>query len=103
MLEDEGLTVYPARNADVAICLLEKQDDIRVLCTDIDMPVAMNGLKLAHAVRDWWQSVQIMVPSGLNHVSISDLPENGLYFVKPYPPRDVLKKLNSGRRGDRLP
>ena len=95
MLEDEGFTVYPARNADAAIRLLEKHDDIRVLFTDVDMPGSMDGLKLAHAVRDRWPPVRIMVTSGLRHVSAADLPENGLFFAKPYPPQDVLKSLNS--------
>ncbi len=94
MLEDDGFKVYSAQNADEAICLLEKHDDIRVLFTDVDMPGSIDGLKLAHAVRDRWPPVRIMVTSGLRHVLPADLPENGLFFPKPYFPIDVLKSIN---------
>lgn len=94
MVEDAGFTVYGAANADEAIRLLEKHDSIRVLFTDVDMPGSMDGLKLAHAVRDRWPPVSIIVTSG--HVSVTKdaMPEHGLFFAKPYPPASVVKALN---------
>ena len=95
LVEDAGFTAYSARNADEAIGRMEDHRDIRVLFTDIDMPGTMDGLKLAHAVRDRWPPVTIMVTSGLRDVTTSDLPEHGLFFAKPYPPNSVVAALNA--------
>ncbi len=94
MVEDAGFTAYGAANADEAIRLLERHDNIRVLFTDIDMPGSMDGLKLAHAVRDRWPPVSIIVASGHVRVKPEDMPENGLFFAKPYPPASVISALN---------
>ncbi|ALN72812.1 MULTISPECIES: response regulator [unclassified Aureimonas] len=94
LCEDAGFTAYEARNADEAIRLLERHTDIRVLFTDIEMPGTMDGLKLARAVRDRWPPVAIIVTSGRIKISEGDLPENGLFFAKPYPPKGVVKALN---------
>lgn len=95
MVEDAGFTAYGAKNADQAINLLEKHENIRVLFTDVDMPGSMDGLKLAHAVRDRWPPVSIIVTSGHVNVSTNELPEHGLFFSKPYPPASVISALNS--------
>ncbi len=91
---EAGFTTYEARNADQAIRLLERHPDIRVLFTDIEMEGSMDGLKLAHAVRERWPPVSIMITSGRRKVTREDLPENGLFFAKPYPPDDIVKALN---------
>ncbi len=91
---EAGLTTYEARNADQAIRLLERHPRIRVLFTDIEMEGAMDGLRLAHAVRERWPPVAIMVTSGRRTVTKADLPENGLFFAKPYPPNGIVKALN---------
>jgi CheY-like chemotaxis protein len=93
MIEDAGFVAYGAANADEAIRHLERHSDIRVLFTDVDMPGTMDGLKLAHAVRDRWPPVSIIVASGHVRVTQDDLPLNGLFFSKPYPPRKVLAAL----------
>ncbi|MBB3951846.1 response regulator transcription factor [Aureimonas jatrophae] len=93
LVEEAGFRAYTARNADQAIRHLERHSDIRVLFTDIDMPGTMDGLKLAHAVRDRWPPVTIMVVSGNVKVQQSDLPTDGVFFAKPYPPEDVLRSL----------
>ncbi|WP_294642484.1 response regulator [uncultured Aureimonas sp.] len=94
LCEEAGFTVYEARNADQAIRHLERHSDIRVLFTDVEMPGTMDGLKLARAVRDRWPPVTIMVTSGRVKVGKEDLPENGLFFAKPYPPDEIIKALN---------
>ena len=44
--EDEGLESIEASNADEAIRILETRTDIHIVFTDVDMPGAMDGLKL---------------------------------------------------------
>lgn len=91
---EAGFSTYEARNADQAIHILERHSEIRVLFTDIEMEGSMDGLRLAHAVRERWPPVSIMVTSGRRNVKREDLPENGLFFAKPYPPDDIVKALN---------
>ena len=94
LVEDAGLTAYGARNAEAAIGLLERHADIRVLFSDVEMPGSMDGLKLARAVRDRWPPVTIILTSGRAKVTADDMPENGLFFAKPYPPASVIEALN---------
>lgn len=91
---EAGFTAYEARNADQAIQILERHSDIRVLFTDIEMEGSMDGLRLAHAVRERWPPIAILITSGRRMVTQADLPENGLFFAKPYPPDDIVKALN---------
>lgn len=95
MVEDAGFTAYGASNADEAILLLERHDDIRILFTDVDMPGSMDGLKLAHAVRDGWPPISIIVASGHVRVTPQELPESGIFFAKPYTPSAVTKALET--------
>ncbi|WP_152046782.1 response regulator [Aureimonas psammosilenae] len=95
LAEEAGLRAYEASNADEAIALLEKHDDIRILFTDIQMKGSMDGLKLAHAVRNRWPPVRIMVTSGVIEVTEDLMPENGLFFAKPYPPRFLIETMRN--------
>lgn len=83
-LEDEGYTVLQAGDADEALALMEKRQDVRLIFTDVDMPGSMDGLKLAQAVRDRWPPIRIVVTSGKRMVEITDLPDGSVFFAKPY-------------------
>ena len=84
-LEDAGFDVIEAEDADRAIALLEGRDDIRLLFTDIDLPIgSMNGLRLARAVRDRWPNVAIIMVSGHRVPDVGELPGGSKFFPKPY-------------------
>jgi two-component system, response regulator PdtaR len=83
-LSDQGFQVFEAGDGDEAISILEKNLNIRLIITDIDMPGSMDGLKLAEAVRDRWPPVKIIVVSGHRVVEITDLPDGSMFFSKPY-------------------
>src|ERR1700722_19630594 len=93
MAEEAGFEVLEAANADEAIEILESRSDIRVVFTDIHMPGSMDGLKLAHAVRNRWPPIKIMVTSGREIVAQDDLPEGGRFFAKPYDPTEICRAL----------
>ena len=94
LVEEAGLQAYGARDAEEAIALMEQHDDIRILFTDVQMPGTMDGLALARAVRGRWPPVTIMVTSGMIKVTKDDMPENGMFFAKPYPPASIVQALN---------
>jgi CheY-like chemotaxis protein len=84
IIEAEGFEVIEAANADEAIQILEYRSDIRAMFTDVHMPGSMDGLKLAHAVRNRWPPIKIIVTSGRNLITVQDLPEGWRFFAKPY-------------------
>ena len=48
------------------------------------MPGSMDGLRLAHAVRNRWPPVELIVTSGQRHIPNDELPDRGRFFAKPY-------------------
>ncbi|RYE30345.1 MAG: response regulator [Hyphomicrobiales bacterium] len=84
IVEEAGFVAVEAANADEAIRILETNPDIRIIFTDIDMPGSMDGIKLAYAVRDRWPPVVIMIVSGHHKPLATEMPENALFFAKPY-------------------
>lgn len=100
LIEEAGFEVVEATNADQALRLLERDPDICILFTDVDMPGSMDGVKLAHLVRLRWPPVAILVCSGHLKVTQTTLPENGRFFSKPYPAhavQDALRQAASDR------
>jgi CheY-like chemotaxis protein len=94
-VEGAGFEVIEAANADEAIRILESRSDIRVVFTDIHMPGSMDGLKLAHAVRNRWPPIKIIVTSGRERVAEQDLPAGGRFFAKPYDPSEIKDALRA--------
>src|ERR1700733_10289548 len=84
VVEEAGYVAIEAGNADEAVTLLESRADISLLFTDINMPGSMDGLKLAHAVRNRWPPIKILVVSGEQQLQPSDLPSNSSFVGKPY-------------------
>jgi CheY-like chemotaxis protein len=98
-IEDAGFEVIQAANADEAIAILKARPDIHVVFTDIQMPGAMDGLKLARFVRDRWPPIQIVATSGRVAVADGDLPAGSVFLPKPYRGAQVvatLRELTTG-------
>lgn len=93
IVRNAGFEPIEAGNADDAIWILERRNDIRVVFTDIQIPGSMDGLKLAHAVRDRWPPIKIIVTSGLIRTTEQDLPEGGRFFAKPFDPIQIRAAL----------
>lgn len=89
MVEDAGFEVIEAANADEAIRILESNRDIRVVFTDVQMPGSMDGLKLAHAVRNRWPPIKIIVTSAHELLTEQELPKGARFFAKPYSPFQI--------------
>jgi DNA-binding response OmpR family regulator len=92
-VEQAGFVALEAGDADEAVALLEARSDIAVLFTD-NMPGSMDGLKLAHTVRDRWPPINILVASGQLRLGPSDLPSNGVFLGKPYCGEAVIARLH---------
>src|SRR6202043_2066480 len=90
---EAGFVTLEAGNADEPVSLLESRPDISLLFTDIDMPGSMDGLKLAHAVRDRWPPIKILLVSGKVRLQPSELPSNSRFVVKPYRAAAMVEQL----------
>src|ERR1700730_7845803 len=92
-IEAAGFKAYAAANADEAISILERQCDIRVVFTDINMPGSMDGIRLAHCVRERWPPVQFIVTSALSKFRGAELPSGSVFVSKPYSPEQIVRKI----------
>jgi CheY-like chemotaxis protein len=92
-LMNAGFDVLEAANADEAIRLLESHSEISILFTDIDMPGSMDGIRLAHAVRERWPPVKLVLVSGHQSPVAGSLPPDSAFFAKPYDIAAVSKQL----------
>ena len=95
VVEEAGFIAIEARDADEAVILLESRTDIALLFTDINMAGSMDGLKQAHAVRDRWPPIKILVVSGQQRLQSCDLPSNSCFFGKPYQASSLVEELRS--------
>lgn len=58
LVEQADFTALGAGNADQALAILERRNDIRIVLTDIDMPGSLDGVALAWAVRARWRAIK---------------------------------------------
>lgn len=84
LVEEAGFVALEAMNADDAIAKLEKNPDVRLVVTDVDMPGSMDGLKLAHYVSKRWPPIRLLVVSGKVGVRQEELPVGARFLSKPY-------------------
>jgi CheY-like chemotaxis protein len=98
-VEEAGFEVIEAQNADEAIAILEQRADIHLVFTDIQMPGSMDGLKLAHFVRDRWPPVKIIATSGRAPITETDLPNGGRFLHKPYTAAQIAGTLRELMQG----
>ncbi|MCC5611815.1 response regulator [Nostoc sp. CHAB 5834] len=93
IIEDAGFDVIEATNADEAIVFLETRPDISIVFTDIEMPGSMDGLKLAHAIRNRWPPVVLIIASGRVTPGPDEMPTETIFLRKPYSEATVAKAL----------
>jgi CheY-like chemotaxis protein len=91
LVEEAGYDVIEAANAGEAIRMLEANRDVRLVVTDVDMPGGMDGVRLAHFVRDRWPPIHIIVISGKVGVRPSELPAGARFVAKPYQEAQLLQ------------
>lgn len=95
MAQNAGFETVEAANAPHALMILEGRDDIRAVFTDIRMPGDMDGLALAHVVRDRWPPTVIVICSGNKQPRNDELPDNAIFISKPCSGPKVAQMLSS--------
>ena len=93
MIRDAGFQTVEAANADEAIAILEKRSDIYLVFTDVHMPGTIDGLKLAHAVRNRWPPIRIIIASGQVRLSAEEMPVGSRFLSKPYQRQEITSAI----------
>lgn len=94
-----GFETVEASSADEAVEILQSREDIKVMFTDIRMPGSMDGVALAHYVRDRWPPTIIVICSGNEPPEEDTLPRDARFVPKPFT-GDRTEKLLEGIRAE---
>jgi CheY-like chemotaxis protein len=93
MVEDAGYASVEAVDADEAVAILESRSNIALMFTDIQMPGSMDGLKLAHTVRERWPPIKIILVSGQLKSADIDIPVDSRFYGKPLEAKEMIAEL----------
>jgi PAS domain S-box-containing protein len=95
-LEDFGYEIVEAGDGFQALAVLQEQDDIELMFSDVVMPGGMNGFDLAQAAQSLKPSLKIVHTSGYPKGAMvhQDEPrfKNGFIIMKPYR-REELQRI----------
>lgn len=95
MLITAGYQTLEAGSAAEAVVLLDNHPGIRVIFTDIQMPGSMDGLALAHFVRERWPPTMIVICSGNCAPAPSELPTDANFIAKPFGSQELDRILDN--------
>jgi DNA-binding NtrC family response regulator len=84
ILLEADYCVLEASNAAEAFDVLERNDDISLLITDISMPGATDGLGLARSVLEERPHVSTVLTSGFSPPPGTQMPARAKFIAKPY-------------------
>lgn len=83
-LFDCGFTVLEADSAHDAMRVLTENELVDVLFTDLNLPGSTDGLKLSKMVDAVRPGTKLVVTSGQQELTSTDLPDHGVFLSKPY-------------------
>ena len=99
MVTDAGFAVREATNGNEAIRILDDGLDageaVCVVVTDIDMPLGIDGIKLAACINRRWPGIGIVITSGKVRPAPGDVPNDGLFIRKPYTEEGLIAAIRS--------
>ena len=98
ILEAEGIHVYAAANASIALELFGLHPDLNLVISDINMPGSMNGIQLALRIRQDDPSMRLVLVSGNPQSSFRELPPDILFRPKPFDRRALLGAVQASWR-----
>jgi CheY-like chemotaxis protein len=92
LLADAGFEVLEAGNADQALLILEANQEVRVVFSDVEMPGSLDGLGLARNICQRWPSIGIVLTSG-HHIREEMIPCDGRFVPKPYDGQALVREI----------
>jgi two-component system, response regulator PdtaR len=95
IMEDAGFATLKASDADEAVAILKFRSDIALLLTSVTMPGSMDGLDLAHMVRERWPAIRIIITSSKVWLAANNFPIGSRFVPKPYRARVMISEIRS--------
>ncbi|MBB2964843.1 response regulator [Methylobacterium sp. R2-1] len=99
LIAEAGYAVREARNGNEAIRMLDASQDageaVCVVVSDIDMPLGIDGIKLAACIDRRWPDIGIVITSGKVRPAPGDIPADGLFIRKPYTEECLIAAIRS--------
>ena len=96
-LQQCGCSIVRVDNAEAAIEILNRRNDIDLIFSDIVMP-GMSGLELARLVRDHYPKISIVLATGYSDTATRALEEGFRLIEKPYSFDVMRESLIKGAR-----
>lgn len=93
IIEQAGMVALEAASASSALSILERNGDIDLVFSDIDLPGSMNGLDLARRVHERWPGIGLVLTSGHMLSRSIQVPESAVFLPKPYRAEVVVEAL----------
>ena len=94
VLEEEGFVVTEAGSGDAALEILRRVDGFDLLLTDVHMPGAIDGIRLAQETRTIHPHLPVLFVTGRPDVMASVPSGKGTAFLrKPYSLHEVVVTL----------
>jgi CheY-like chemotaxis protein len=93
-LAEAGFEAIEAGDADEALRVLQDRHDVKVLVSDVRMPGAMNGYRLAQRVRDRWPHVEIVLISGYATPDRRDIAFDCDLLAKPFEADELVRRVS---------
>lgn len=84
LVQDLGCDFFEASDADEAIAILERNPQITIVFTDVQMAGSMDGLELAAYARRRWPPLKFIIVSGDHIATAIEMPEGAHFIPKPY-------------------
>jgi DNA-binding response OmpR family regulator len=78
--------------------MLARETEVRLLFTDVGLPVGMNGRQLAAEARRRWPELKVLYTTGYAHDAIADggiLDPGAELLTKPFSYADLAAKMRS--------
>lgn len=91
LLEESEMGVIQCESAEAALLVLDKMGGcISMMFADVNLAGTINGIELAHAAKNRFPNMHVIVTSGATHQM--QLPEGAAFMPKPWRPLDVLRE-----------
>lgn len=84
ILMEDDYCVLEASDAAEALDVLDRNDDIDLLITDIGMPGEIDGVGLARTVLSQRPQIATILTSGCTTPSKDEMPDGARFLAKPY-------------------